>query len=45
MVRIKDKFEPDLNNTKIYARVERDIYRTIKNYSDPVNENIYKIFS
>lgn len=45
MVRIEDKFQPDLCNTKLYARVENDVYRTIKNYSDPVNESIYHIFS
>ena len=45
MVRIVDEFQPDLDNTKLYARVEKDVYRTIKNYSDPVNEKIYNIFS
>ena len=44
MVRIKDEFKPNLDNTKVYARVENEVYRTIKKYSDPVNESIYNIF-
>lgn len=45
MVRIEDEFRPDLKNTELYARVEKNVYRTIKNYSDPVNQEIYHIFS
>ncbi len=44
MVRIEDAFQPDLENTELYARVENNVYRTIKNYSDPVNREIYRIF-
>lgn len=44
MVRIKDEFKDNLDNTKVYARVENEVYRTIKKYSDPVNESIYNIF-
>ena len=44
MVRIKDEFQPNLENTAVYVRVENEVYRTIKKYSDPVNESIYNIF-
>ena len=44
MVRIEDAFQPDLEYTELYARVENNVYRTIKNYSDPVNREIYRIF-
>lgn len=44
MVRIRDSFEPNLENTKLYAQMETNFYRTIKTHSDPVNEEIYKLF-
>lgn len=43
-VRIKDQFEPDLTNTKIYADIENNIYRDIKKFTDPINQEIYKLF-
>ena len=45
MVRINDEFQPDPENTKTYQKVERDVYRTIKTHSDPVNKAIYNNFS
>ena len=44
MVRLEDEFQPDSANTKVYADIEKNIYRTIKDYSDPVNKEIYKLF-
>lgn len=44
MVRIKDSFSPNPTNTKIYSDIEANIYRTIKEHSDPVNKEIYKLF-
>lgn len=45
MVRLKDSFENNPENTKIYNAIETNIYRNIKKYSDPINKEIYKIFS
>ncbi len=44
MVRIKNKFEPNKENIELYQKVEKNIYRNIKKYSDPINKEIYKIF-
>lgn len=44
MVRIKDSFEPNPENTKLYAAIEKNVYRGIKEYSDPINREIYKLF-
>lgn len=44
MVRIKDSFEPNPENTKLYADIEKNVYRGIKEYSDPINREIYKLF-
>ncbi len=44
MVKIRDGFEPNLENTKIYDKVINYIYSDIKDYSDPINKKIYEIF-
>lgn len=44
MVNIENCFEPNLENSKIYEKVENNIYRLIKQYSDPINKELYKIF-
>lgn len=44
MVRIKDEFMPDLENTKVYDKIINYIYKDIKTYSDPVNKKIYELF-
>ena len=44
MVRIRDSFEPDRNHTKVYDKVITNIYRNIKEYTDPVNQEIYNLF-
>lgn len=44
MVRIKDEFVPDLENTKVYDNIINCIYKDIKTYSDPVNKKIYELF-
>lgn len=44
MVRIRDSFAPNLENTKVYADIETNIYRNIKTHSDPINQEIYKLF-
>lgn len=44
MVRIQDSFAPNPSNTDVYAAIEKNIYRGIKSFSDPVNKEIYKLF-
>ena len=44
MVRIRDSFEPDLEHREIYEKIINNIYRDIKDYSDPVNKKIYELF-
>lgn len=44
MVRIRDSYEPNLENTKVYDQVIKEVYMDIKDYSDPVNKKIYDIF-
>nr|WP_269815734.1 FGGY-family carbohydrate kinase [Salisediminibacterium selenitireducens] len=44
MVKIKDDYEPSLENTNIYDQVIGQIYQDIKTYSDPVNKKIYSLF-
>ncbi len=44
MVRTKETFTPNIANTKLYADIETNIYRKIKEYSDPINQEIYKLF-
>lgn len=44
MVNIKNHYEPNFENTKLYNDIENNIYRPIKNYSDPINKEIYKLF-
>lgn len=44
MVRIRDSFSPDLDNTAVYDRVIDEIYRDIKTNTDPINQKIYDIF-
>ena len=44
MVRLRDTFNCNLENTKIYNAIENNIYRNIKQYSDSVNKEIYKLF-
>lgn len=44
MVRIRDGFEPNLEHTKVYDDIINNIYRNIKDYSDPINQKIYDMF-
>ena len=44
MVRIRVSFEPDLEHREIYEKIINNIYRDIKDYSDPVNKKIYELF-
>ena len=44
MVGIRDTFEPNLENTKVYKEIIENVYRNIKDYSDPVNKKIYDLF-
>lgn len=44
MVQIKDSFQPNLENTKLYKRMIDTILCNIREYSDPINKEIYKIF-
>lgn len=44
MVRIRDGFEPNLEHTKVYDNIINNIYRNIKDYSDPINQKIYDMF-
>jgi len=44
MVKIKNHFEPTEENIKIYQDIEKNIYRGIKEYSDPINKEIFKLF-
>ncbi len=44
MVRIRDSYEPNLENTKVYDQVINQVYMEIKEYSDPINKKIYEIF-
>jgi sugar (pentulose or hexulose) kinase len=44
MVKIRDSYEPNLENTKVYHQVINQVYMNIKEYSDPVNKKIYEIF-
>lgn len=44
MVKIRDSYEPNLENTKVYDQIINEVYRDIKEYSDPVNKKIYEIF-
>lgn len=44
MVRIQDEFLPNLDNTEVYAQVEHNVYRHIKDNTDPINKSIYDIF-
>lgn len=45
MVKIRDSFSPNLENTKIYNKVIDYIYKDIKEYSDPINKKIYELFN
>lgn len=44
MVRVKDVFKPDPKNTKMYAEFI-DIYKDVTNYTDPILEKTYELFS
>lgn len=44
MVKIRDSFEPNQAHTKVYGDIINNIYRNIKDYSDPVNQKIYDMF-
>lgn len=44
VVGIRDSFQPNPENTAVYDKVIKEIYRDIKQYSDPVNKKIYDIF-
>lgn len=44
MVKIRDSYEPNLDNTKVYDQVINQILMDIKEYSDPINKKIYEIF-
>jgi sugar (pentulose or hexulose) kinase len=44
MVKIKNHYEPNEENVKIYQDIEKNIYRGIKKYSDPINKEIFKLF-
>lgn len=44
MVKIRDYYEPNSENTEIYDKVINQIYKDIKDHSDPVNKKIYNIF-
>lgn len=44
MVRIRDSFEANLVHTAMYDKIINNIYRNIKDYSDPINKKIYELF-
>lgn len=44
MVKIRDSFLPNQEHTKVYDEIITNIYRNIKDYSDPVNQKIYEMF-
>ncbi len=44
MVKTKDIFNPDLENTKLYDRMNKEVYQTITTYTDEVLKKSYEIF-
>jgi sugar (pentulose or hexulose) kinase len=44
MVRIRDRFHPIAAHTSLYERLNRDVYRHITGFTDPVLEKSYAIF-
>ncbi len=44
MVGIRDSFEPQPENTKVYDRIIREVYRELRDHADPINKKIYDIF-
>ncbi len=44
MVRAKEEYIPNLENTKIYDKIVDEIYVDLKDYSDPINKKIYNLF-
>jgi len=44
MVQVKDVFEPEKKNVEIYTQL-LDVYKDVTNYTDPLLERTYDIFS
>lgn len=44
MVKIRDAYQPNLENHRLYQRVIGEVYSEIKDYADPINQKIYSIF-
>lgn len=44
MVRERDSFEADLENTEIYNKIITSIYKDLRKHTDPINNEIYKLF-
>jgi len=44
MVRIRDSFQPDANNNKLYERMNSEVYQQITNYTDEILKKSYPIF-
>ena len=44
MVRIRDRFHPIAKHTSLYEKLNKDVYRHITGFTDPVLEKSYRIF-